>query len=338
MQFLSTWQARGICGRILLQLMRVSQNGVGVMDKKTAIRTTGPDAWIGQWLHEVVFGHSQSKRTLEAYAATMGAFRATLAEKRLDVDSPAISRVTAVAQAYVSHTERGRALAPATIAQRTAILSSFYRFAVKHGMLLHDPIAIIHRPTVQAYAAAKPIATPALDAIDRSTITGQRDYCILALLLTTGRRASEIARLCGRDLDDATAPTVVTTLTKGKKIMNDVLVSGVARALREYLGIIYPAGAMPDNPIFISFSTRNQGQQITIQTVANICAKHLGTSKIHATRHTFAVKMEEAGASLSAIQNRLGHSNAATTSRYLEALKSGQNPYAEQIAATMGIE
>ena len=58
----------------------------------------------------------------------------------------------------------------------------------------------------------------------------------------------------------------------------------------------------------------------------------------HGLRHTFAHSMEDAGAKLSEIQQRLGHSNAATTSRYLSALRSDENPHGEQLAGMFGIE
>ena len=48
----------------------------------------------------------------------------------------------------------------------------------------------------------------------------------------------------------------------------------------------------------------------------------------HALRHTFAHAMEEAGAKVSEIQSRLGHSSLATTGRYLAQLASEKNPYA----------
>jgi integrase len=47
--------------------------------------------------------------------------------------------------------------------------------------------------------------------------------------------------------------------------------------------------------------------------------------------------MEDAGAKISEIQARLGHSSLATTGRYLAALRSAENPQAEKVAEMLGL-
>jgi site-specific recombinase XerC len=60
-------------------------------------------------------------------------------------------------------------------------------------------------------------------------------------------------------------------------------------------------------------------------------------TKIHATRHTFALTMLTSGATLQEIMQRLGHNNIATTSRYLNSLASADNTFASQVLDEMGI-
>ena len=47
-------------------------------------------------------------------------------------------------------------------------------------------------------------------------------------------------------------------------------------------------------------------------------------SQVHALRHTFAKSMEEAGAKVSAIQARLGHTSLAVTGCYLARLNQSE--------------
>lgn len=48
--------------------------------------------------------------------------------------------------------------------------------------------------------------------------------------------------------------------------------------------------------------------------------------------------MEQHGAKVSEIQRKLGHKSIATTSLYLQALTSEENPYAEAIQQAIGVE
>jgi integrase/recombinase XerC len=66
---------------------------------------------------------------------------------------------------------------------------------------------------------------------------------------------------------------------------------------------------------------------LTSQAIADVCQRWLGVSKVHTLRHTFASAMEDSGAKVSEIQACLGHTNLATTGRYLAALRSAENTH-----------
>src|SRR5579864_4919100 len=72
-------------------------------------------------------------------------------------------------------------------------------------------------------------------------------------------------------------------------------------------------------PLWINLANdTHYGQPLGYQGIAGVCKKYLGTSKVHITRHTFALLLQELGAKLTDIQRLLGHKNAAVTSLYLE--------------------
>lgn len=77
---------------------------------------------------------------------------------------------------------------------------------------------------------------------------------------------------------------------------------------------------------------------MSIQAIADICERYLGTSKVHALHHTFARVMLEQGAAVTEIQRQLVHGHLVTTQRYLESLESADNPYGEQLAIALGLE
>lgn len=64
---------------------------------------------------------------------------------------------------------------------------------------------------------------------------------------------------------------------------------------------------------------------------------HLDTSEVHRLHHTFARMMEEDGAPISKIQQRLGHASAATMAIYLQRLHSMENAHAEGLMRVLGL-
>jgi integrase/recombinase XerD len=256
--------------------------------------------------------------------------------------------VALIAQAWVSHTVTGKTVSPNTHNLRLAIMSSFYAFTIKRGLLpiTTNPIALVERRPAQAYANAHgiPAATIAasLKRIDRKKIAGKRDYALLSVALQTGRRLSELCHLRCRDIEvEGNTITLNWRRTKGGKSISDTLPTAVSKALVAYLGELYPDGIPDDaSPVWVSLKgpDRTRGKALGRQAVADLCEKWLGTSKVHSLRHSFAVHMEAAGAKVSDIQFRLGHSNLATTGRYLASLKSSVNDHAEALARMYEIE
>ena len=300
------------------------------------------DLVLAAWL-DAKAGRSGSAATASAYAATLDRFRAQLAQVGLDLTDD-YRAVALVAQAFAAAGD----IAPSTHNRRLAILSSFYQFGIRRGLLAPpNPIDTVERRRVQPYAHAQALDYSAirrtLAAIDRSTLAGARDVVLLSVALVTGRRLSELASLrCGDvQLDAADQVTLHWCRCKGGRVLADQLPPTVAQALLAYLRQLYGpdlAQLAPDAAVWVSVSPRNRGQPIGIQTIADICKKWLGISRVHALRHTFAHAMEDAGALLTEIQRRLGHASPATTGLYMGELRRAENAHAAVIARLLGLE
>lgn len=297
------------------------------------------DLAIVAWL-DAKRGRSGSDRTARAYADTLAAFRTALAAAHLDLDSNAQALALA-AQAWCGHGDP----APATFNQRRAILSSFYVYAMAQDMLPVNPLARVARRAVDAYAGAHALdladVRARLTAIDRATPQGQRDYALLAIYLQTGRRLIEVASL---EWQDVAVAGRVLTLTfrrcKGGKVMRDTLPPGVARALLTWCAAAYGTLAQigPTDPLWLNLAANGDRRALGTDGIRDICVSRFGISKVHALRHTFARSMEDAGAPVSEIQARLGHSSLATTGTYLARLKQAANPHAANLAALFGLD
>lgn len=324
-----------------MQVMVVNQNGSLVAG------TSNPsalDVVILAWL-DAKSNKSGSVKTSTIYRDYLAGFRSALSGQGLDLDGD-VQTIATFAQAWCGHSSTGKKVAPATFNQRRAVLSSFYAFAMKRGVLSANPLALVDGLTTQEYRSARPLDTEAvgkaLFAIDRSTIAGARDYALLSILLTTGRRANELVSLRIRHLEWSGETMVITwERTKGGKTMIDEIRPHIARVLIRYLEDFYGVPLLslsPDAPVWICLGNRDKGKPLAHDGVSLICKKHLGTSKVHATRHSFAHAMETAGAKVSEIQAKLGHNNLQTTGRYLAALNSAKNAHAGKVASIFGIE
>lgn len=296
------------------------------------------------WLAAKV-GRTQSAKTERAYRTAIAQFRQALLSTGFDLDSNPRT-VALAAQAWAMRGEKKGSVSASTFNQRLAILSSFYTYAIKQGVCQQNPVGLVDRRPKQTKEAALPLDRDdvkwRLQQIDKDMPEGKRNYALLSLALATGRRAHELAGLRWEHLQVSGNTLIVTWAhCKGGKIMHDELKPRMANVLLSYLRSIYgpDLSSLPANaPVWISFSRNNKGGAICVQAIADICQKHLGTSKVHATRHTFAVAMEEAGAKLSDIGARLGHNDLKTTSEYMKRLHSAENTYASALEDMFGIE
>lgn len=308
---------------------------------------------IGTWLDNK-YKRSKSDRTQRAYRDTLTSFREFMQAQGLDLDSPGDLSGYLQVWSGLEGVRRNRngaiverhPVSVSTINHRLAVVSSFYRYAARRAHLkVANPAEAIERAPEQDYAKAQPLSTEAvktkLKAIDQTTLAGQRDYALLQVALNTGRRRAELAALRWGDLHlEGNQIFVTWPHAKGGKTMHDLLDPRVSAPLMRYLHALYGAqlGTLSaDAPIWVAVGP-HAGHPLTPQAIADICLAHLGTSKAHTTRHTFAHTMEEAGAKVSDIQARLGHSSLQTTGAYLAALKSAYNPQAEQLATLFGAE
>jgi integrase len=325
------------------------------------------DVAIAAWIDSKQ-RRSGSQKTRKAYEETLLAFRQLLQQTGRDLDPyansreqseeahrQAITEIALAAQGFAGLSVKDKVVAEATYNQRLAILSSFYTFANKRQFLnCGNPISALERTRVQSYKHAQPLepsdVATAMRAIDRTTKQGARDYVLLAVLLQTGRRLSEVIDLRWRNvLMQGAKMTLVFEHCKGGKEMRDTVPTPVAHALLEWMTVAYGGNLRSlhgNAPLWISFTRRAEKDEntpatipppLTIRSVANICEKRLGVSKVHITRHTWARTMEDAGAKVSDIQARLGHESLATTGRYLAALKQADNKHADTLASLFGL-
>lgn len=324
------------------ELLIISEMYLDSKDEEVLAKPTMQEI-AKDWL-ETKSNRTGSKKTRRAYQDTLDKFNIYLQEQGCMLDSnPRV--VGRHAQKWANLPQERDEISSSTENQRLAILSSFYKFAIKYGACEYNPINYVERPKRNIKHAALPMSandvSEKMKAIDTSKIEGKRDKAFIGLALVTGRRAKELIDLVWGDITITGSKVIVIwRKCKGDKTMVDELSRRTVEVLLEYLREIYGQdleNIRPQSPLFVSLSNNNRGGKLSIQAVSDICKERLGVSKFHVTRHSFTISMEAAGASLSEIGERLGHSNYKVTADYMKQLHSSENKYASTLEEMFGI-
>lgn len=164
-----------------------------------------------------------------------------------------------------------------------------------------------------------------LNAPDRLTGIGKRDYALLLFLYNTGARADELAQLTIGDLDISSNPkkntSLVTIRGKGKKIRRCPLWDDTCS---EILPIISGRGATEH--VFINrykkpitrFGIHTLVKKYAKQLISQYPALEKKRVSPHTIRHTTATHLLQAGVDINTIRAWLGHVSLDTTNVYVE--------------------
>lgn len=151
---------------------------------------------------------------------------------------------------------------------------------------------------------------------DGTTRRGCRDIAILTMLVRLGMRSGEVAKLRLDDIDWRAGEIIVRG--KANSIERIPLTADVGRAVAQYLQCGRPVSAQ-GRTVFVRIKAPHRHlSSCGVSNVVADAAKRAGLGRIHAhrLRHTAAMQMLRAGASLPEIGQLLRHRRALTTAIY----------------------
>lgn len=261
-------------------------------------------------------------RFLDMMAAEAGAAKNTLAAYRSDLAAAAIDLgglEAADSDALKRLGEQWAALAPSTVARRSASLRRFYGFLLDEGLRADDPSPALPRP-----ALVRPLPK-VLDvaeveamfvAVEERASSGQpqalRNLALLELLYGSGLRATELVSLPRRAVR-AGQPFLMLTGKGGKERLAPVSTRATA-AVAKWLTVA-PPGSVYLFPGGKGHLSRVRLYQLVraMAALAGIPAERVSP---HVLRHAFATHLLAGGADLRVLQSLLGHADIATTQIY----------------------
>lgn len=231
---------------------------------------------------------------------------------------------------------------PSTVQLYITAVRLFFRWTAQENIYpnIADHIkgAKVDREHKKDYLTAAQVRN-VLQAVDKSTLHGKRDYALLTLMFTTGLRTISISRANVEDIGTYGSTAALFYQGKGHEDRADtvMLAEPVETAIREYLKARGQAAGK--EPLFISLAHRNTGERMTTRSISRIIKEALIAAgydsdrlTAHSLRHTAATLNLLNGATIEETQQLLGHSNINTTMIYSHALERINNHSEQRIA------
>ncbi|BAS27601.1 tyrosine recombinase XerD [Limnochorda pilosa] len=278
---------------------------------------SGLHPWIEAFQEHLLVEEGRSERTADGYTRDL-----TLLEQFLRREgSDFASADPLVLSSFLYYLQKERRNGEAARARKVSCIRTFYSFLVRQGYVRENPAEELRAPRVPSHEPiflSQEEATALLEAARRAGTSPVRDHAMVATLLYTGCRVSELTGLRLRDV--SFAGESVRLFGKGAKERVVPLHPDLARILRGYLRVRrVPRGSPAPDRLFRNLHggplTRH-GVHYLIKRMAAALPESLPGLSAHKLRHTMATLLLEKDADLRSIQELLGHASVATTQRY----------------------
>lgn len=178
-----------------------------------------------------------------------------------------------------------------------------------------------------------------LAGIDRSSLTGLRDYAIVTLTMMCALRTIEVSRADIGDLRTLGDDTALYVQGKGRDEKAEFVKvpPEVEDAIRAYLKA--RGETDPSAPLFCSTSNNSKGERMTTRSISGICKAAMveagyNSSRLtaHSLRHTGVTLALLNGETLEQAQKFARHSQISTTMIYNHAIDAASNSCSATVA------
>ena len=273
-----------------------------------------------------------SRNSLEAYGGDLRDFQDFCRDRGVAPRALDAAAILAYLEALAS-----REFRVTSQRRRLAAVRGLVREMMERKLLDRDPAAALKlrphpRPLPRTLGRADTASL--IEAIDTSTLRGQRDRAMLELAYGCGLRVSE---LVGLKLNQVNLEArVVIVIGKGDKERIVPIGGAALRALKSYMmarqkaalgqaslksgkrGRAEAVAMRPSAAVFITRLGRAMTRQGFFKALKGwtVNDPRLAWISPHTLRHCFATHLLEGGADLRAVQEMLGHSDISTTQIY----------------------
>lgn len=235
------------------------------------LTATDPTARAAASALELLLSDTRSEETRRAYARDLCKFFTWHANT--DPTPAAIYALCSMSAGELAITLNGykaamreQALGEATINRRLAALRSLLRMARRLGADIPDPSGLVSSEKVTTYrdtrGPALNDAARLLDAPDRTTTRGKRDYALLLLLCENALRRGELHKCNVADYDPAAGRLDILGKGRGTQKETITLSPAAVEALNDYLNARRADTLLtPADPLFANAAHFTDGNQ-----------------------------------------------------------------------------
>lgn len=241
--------------------------------------------------------------------ATMRLYRYRIEQLSAVVDVP-LRRITVFHLRKYLIDEKNRGVSDKTLEGLRSIYCSFFGWLHKEGLLPANPCANL-APIKCAKVVRLPYSDVDLERL-REACQGARNKAIVAFLLSTGCRVSEMCGLDRDDIDFARGEAVV--LGKGNKertvFLSDVALLHIRRYLNE---------RTDSSPALFAGRCSDRIKPNAVRKILHEAADRAGVQDVHPHRfrRTLATNLIDHGMPVQQVASVLGHEKLDTTMEYV---------------------
>lgn len=266
-----------------------------------------------------------SPHTRDAYERDLRSFISHLLEQKVEE----AKLITELQVRQYFNVLRASGRAASTLTRHKAALRSFFHYLIREGSIHTDPTLQLELPRAerkQPELLSVEQVNQLLDAPDCRSLQGMRDQAMLETLYGTGMRITELIALNVEDLH-LQLGFVRCVMNQQERIIP--LGQMAVEAIQKYMmyarseWVNQPEEDIAGGPLFVNM----RGQRLTRQGFWKMLKRYtseLGWEDMitpFTLRQSFAAHLLNNGADLHAVQEILGHADAATTQRYAGVLQ-----------------
>ena len=288
---------------------------------------------LEQGIQGFVLSLSSANRSMN----TIAAYKIHLKKLCRHLENPALETITRHEMRDFMRAVReyrksdGEPYSPRSVQAVWDACNIFFNWCVSEELIPLNPMSKLERPTApepEIDPLTKTEIAKLLTACEHTRVwrntesrrskrhTARRDKAIIALILDTGLRVSEVCNLRIGDVDLSSSK--IKVIGKGRKERIVYLDKKAARYVWRYRA--ERENVSDDDFFFVSYSSERQMTRSQIYRLVHRAGKRAGIGEItvHQLRHTFAVEYLRNGGDVFTLQQRLGHSSLKQTRRYVK--------------------